>query len=81
MSKQSKPNQTDTRKASYTTTQQPNQQPSKPSPNAFITYPTCKQPFPAKYRTCTGCPRQVPPLNKISTLRRVLFLLGQCLPS
>ena len=44
MSKQSKPNQIGTRKASYTTTQQPNQQLSKPSPNALITCPPASNP-------------------------------------
>ena len=84
MSKQTKPNQR-TKKASYTTSNaQSNARPAKSStetqqpnnPNGLITCPTCKQPFPAKYRTCPRCPRQVSPIIKlILTLLFATFLL------
>ncbi len=78
MSKQSKPNQIGTRKASYTTTQQPNQQLSKPSPNALITCPTCKQPFPAKYHTCPRiCPKRRTRQLFIRSITKIIILTPQ----
>lgn len=85
MSKQTKPNQR-TKKARYTTTKSTQAQATKASttqqtpqtnnPNGLITCPTCKQPFPAKYRTCPRCPRQVSPIIKlIVTLLFATFLL------